>query len=741
MLGHPSRHAEPMPPPKADKKPQAPALHRVADEETSGETRVMPQRAELPLASKVGPRAAPHPGHHAKIADEESSGGATEVFVAKRDVPSLPSLARGVPAESSTRLYQPAKAKEPPGAKPVDNATVREARASVVAPPEARVSLLSAPLGEQGFDERYRTLGVLGEGGMGIVSLRKDTRIGREVAIKLLHKKASASADARMRFEREARVQGQLEHPAVVPVYDLGVAPDGTPFFTMKRLRGENLADILDALQKGRPTAAPYSRRKLLTAFSSVCLAIDFANARGVLHRDLKPGNVMLGSYGEVYVLDWGLAKLTGAEGQADDPISMARAQKETQVGEVMGTPGYMSPEQLRGEVDQLDGRTDVYSLGVVLFELLTLEPLHDRKGLDTIYNSTLGKLPARLSERAFARGVPPELVGICVRATALDRGERYASARALHDAIERFLDGERDAKERGEMAEARAKTAREAADLADKMPEMRELALREVSAALALDPSHGGAVETLMRLLVDAPGQMTAEMRAEFERERRPAERVSMRGSFLGYLIWIAFAPVVFALGVKSPIAAALNGGLVILATLLSWLGGAGRLGGSARFAAYCLGTLAVGTTCTLMGWAIVLPGIAAVHTLGYLLHGEKRLVAPAIVLGVLTVLVPFALQSLGVLPAPYAFEGGRMVVLPLMTALPPEGTKVYLLLASVAVIVAPTIVITRMRDALARAEERAFLHAWNLQRLLPGRTRDAAAMLRPKGGRRPPQ
>ncbi|MEO6417977.1 MAG: protein kinase, partial [Polyangiaceae bacterium] len=163
----------------------------------------------------------------------------------------------------------------------------------------SQVDLESTTALEDGrFSERYAAGELLGEGGMGEVRLIKDGRIGREVAMKVIRPGHGSRSDLRSRFLREARVQGQLEHPAIVPVYDLGVDPNGASYFTMKRVRGMTLEEVLDGLRKRDADATiEYSRRKLLTAFGSVCLAIDFAHARGVIHRDLKPGNVMLGGF------------------------------------------------------------------------------------------------------------------------------------------------------------------------------------------------------------------------------------------------------------------------------------------------------------------------------------------------------------------------------------------------------------------------------------------------------------
>src|SRR5580704_5753492 len=207
---------------------------------------------------------------------------------------------------------------------------------------------------EPGDDEalrlRYTVGDKLGEGGMGIVHACRDRRIGRDVALKRVRSEHASRGDLVARFLREACVQGQLEHPAIVPVYDLGRDPEGNVYFTMKRLRGATFEQIFAALRGGDAhTARQFSRRKLLTAFTSICQALDFAHARGVIHRDLKPGNVMLGDFGEVYLLDWGLAKLqsgpelAAAPGAASDGAPPAARSLH---GAAMGTPGYMAPEQ-----------------------------------------------------------------------------------------------------------------------------------------------------------------------------------------------------------------------------------------------------------------------------------------------------------------------------------------------------------------------------------------------------------
>ncbi len=260
-------------------------------------------------------------------------------------------------------------------------------------------------LADASFSARYLTGEQLGEGGMGVVSACADRRIGREVAMKIVRPGDGSSGDLKARFLREACVQGQLEHPAIVPVYDLGRDPQGTLYFTMKRVRGATFEQIIDALHSGAVEAAKqYSRHKLLSAFASVCHAVDFAHARGVLHRDLKPGNVMLGDYGEVYVLDWGLAKVVGSPDArlSSNPPAIATGSDpgtKTALGATMGTPGYMAPEQVRGET--VDARADVYALGAILFELLALQPLHPHGTAEQAKASTLRGPDARPSARA----------------------------------------------------------------------------------------------------------------------------------------------------------------------------------------------------------------------------------------------------------------------------------------------------------------------------------------------------
>jgi tRNA A-37 threonylcarbamoyl transferase component Bud32 len=291
---------------------------------------------------------------------------------------------------------------------------------------------------------RYRFEAPLGRGGMGEVWRGRDTLLAREVALKVLRESAFSDGGLRPRFEEEARLVGQLEHPSIVPVYDLGELPDGRPFFAMRLVHGQTLAELLAA----RATPAEGLPRWVLV-FEQVCAAAAFAHARGLVHRDLKPSNVMLGDPGEVLVMDWGIAKALAARPQpaqtppAPAPLSPSvggattgPGGPETLPGQARGTPAFMAPEQARGEAGRVGKASDVFGLGGILCVILTGQPPYTEPG-EVLAGDVAG---------AFARldgcGADGELVGLAKACLAPEPGARPADAAEVAARVRRYRDG-----------------------------------------------------------------------------------------------------------------------------------------------------------------------------------------------------------------------------------------------------------------------------------------------------------
>jgi serine/threonine-protein kinase len=589
---------------------------------------------------------------------------------------------------------------------------------------------------------RYEMRDRIGEGGMGEVYLCADHRVGRDIAMKVIRPARSGSEDARRRFIREARVQGQLEHPSVVPVYDLGKDANGSAYFTMRRVHGKTLEQVIDELFDGNAaTHKEWTRHKLLTAFSSACLAVDFAHARGILHRDLKPDNVMLGDFGEVYVLDWGLAKTVepGTEEteskRAVTPDPIVGEAPRTVFGTVMGTPGYMAPEQAtRGEV-AIDARADVYAMGSILYELLAYEPIHPRGSSDEAIQSTIRGADARLSVRAPWREVAPELEAICVRATALRREDRYASARELYEAIEGFLAGDLDVARRRTLAVTHARSAAEATDRAlaggpNALAE-RSVAMREVSRAVALDPANTEAMHALVRLFTETPKEMPREATEDLSRAFLDSQRVAARAAAIGYVSWLAYAPLVLWMGTRDFKWGALCDVLFALAAAASWYVGRSRDAHTARAAdvALLVSTLAIVASTGVAGPFMLLPGLAAVNTILYVASADRSRRLWAIGAGCLAVAIPFAVEVAGVLPRSISFHEGSLVTHPQIAWFTPVPTLVFLFLTQLAVVVTASIFVARFRDALHASQERLYFQAWQLRQFMPKEAYGAAA------------
>jgi len=342
------------------------------------------------------------------------------------------------------------------------NLAVKLSTTTAVAPAPPRISGLS----------RYDDLGLIGMGGMGEVRRVRDRRLGRQLAMKTLRVGALQHPSLMARFLEEAQATAQLQHPGIVPIHDLGELVDGRLWFSMKEVSGKTFGEVIAEVHAVSSTswrAAPsgWTLRRLIDALRQVCEAVGYAHSRGVVHRDLKPDNIMVGMHGEVMVLDWGLAKVLGRPDLAAgmlDPVKTDRSRDSvhrTQLGQVAGTPAYMSPEQALGKVDQITARSDVYALGALLYEVLSGVSPYTGNSAHAVLNQVRSGPPALLRGAAspldsfgFAfdlpsniegsrrPSLPPSLVAACERAMARSPEERFASAAELAQQLQAWLDG-----------------------------------------------------------------------------------------------------------------------------------------------------------------------------------------------------------------------------------------------------------------------------------------------------------
>ncbi|MBN8613113.1 MAG: protein kinase [Deltaproteobacteria bacterium] len=612
----------------------------------------------------------------------------------------------------------------------------------------------ASPLDIDWSDARYERLETLGRGGMGEVELLRDKRIGRDVARKRMHRELESAAGgvAIVRFLREATVQGRLEHPSIVPVYDLERTGEGTTF-TMKRIRGETLATVLGrglVRDEARALGASggstgtsggprkWTLRAVLGAFVQVTRAVHFAHTHGVVHRDLKPANIMLGEFGEVYVLDWGLAK-TRTEGTIDsasfgerltappaDPYAAISAssaptpssiEAATEAGSFLGTLGYTAPEQII-DAAGVDARADVYALGAILFEILAGEPLHPRVNPAQLLAATLTEVdvPARLGERAA-----PELVELVSRAVSIARDARPADAGAVADTIQSYLDGDRDLVLRRALAKEHRDRAATLATRSDKVTlNDRKRALAEVGRALALDPGDPASMRLLVSLLESPPNDVPDEVRSALSsRESVRRAALASRGA-LSWFAALAMVPAMVLMGVRSwaavlGLSAIASAGAVhamrASRTVESHIPPAAMLSGAVFIALFSsiFGPLWLGTMAALaclVPWLTVGAPSQRWQAIGFAASG---------------VLAPLALEALGILPAQYTIEEGRFVIAPMLLDFAPYPTFVFLGLTCLLVFFIVAQFATSFRDEVDRSETSLRLLAWQLRQLAP--------------------
>ncbi len=337
--------------------------------------------------------------------------------------------------ETPTTEPQEATVLLPPGAAGSPAAPpAAPAAAGSPAPPRPATTEPSPP------ESRYTMDHLYAEGGIGQVFLARDRQLDRNVALKQLRPALLKHGALRSRFLQEARITGQLEHPGIVPVYELVAAPSsGSPFYSMRFVRGRTLVQASRDFHGKRPASQEKDLEliSLLSAFVTVCNTVAYAHSRGVVHRDLKGENVLLGDFGEVFVLDWGIAKVLAEPEERDGaclsdghPAAEASHAGHTIQGDIVGTPAYMAPEQAAGRPDLVDRRTDIYGLGAILYEILTGQPPFT--GANTVEVLEKVTRDAPTPPRRLWPEVPATLEAACLKALSKDPAERHPSAAAL---------------------------------------------------------------------------------------------------------------------------------------------------------------------------------------------------------------------------------------------------------------------------------------------------------------------
>jgi len=551
---------------------------------------------------------------------------------------------------------------------------------------------------------------VIGRGGIGEVIAAHDLRVGRDVAIKRLRSTSPTDTEVQ-RFLREARIQARLDHPAIPPVHELGRDDKGRPYFTMKRLAGTTMSELLQVPE--------HDRQRMLRAFVEVCQAIDFAHTRGVVHRDLKPGNIMLGDFGDVYVLDWGLARVVGeaiTEIASDDIDSL-----DVKSGDLLGTPGYMAPEQIQ-RVGDTGRPADVYALGSILFEILAGEPLHPRG--PTAVASTIGnEANPSPAKRRPDRGVPPELDALCVSMVAMDPSAR-PNARRVAERVQAFLDGDRDIVRRRAMANDLVWVARNAMNEGQ-----RAEALRAAGRALALDAESNDAAEIVTALMLRPPEVAPPEVQEALHDADAARIRKHARTSVASYVVLASFLPLAAWNGIRdwdvilAIAAVSCVLGLFALRFVLRPRVSFGLL------IVYALGNAGLMALMTraISPWTFV-PAITCIMLMSMMAYPPFS-ARPWILISLFVIgfSVVIGLEVRGQIVPGWEINDGVIVLHGMALQIASGPTLMLLFIASVATIVMAGVSAAATYRAGRDAQRQLAMQAWHLQQLLPASRRSA--------------